>query len=82
MSGLRYFVIWLGRVVLTSACVTLFAGASYGQSETRGLPIGVEVKAVVPWPQSLGDHRDDKAPRMWVEVRELMNGGLLHQAGA
>ena len=42
MSGLRYFVIWLGRVVLTSACVTLFAGASYGQSETRGLPIGVE----------------------------------------
>jgi len=42
MSGLRYFVIWLGRVVLTSACVTLFAGASYGQSETRRLPIGVE----------------------------------------
>jgi hypothetical protein len=40
-GGLRYFVVWLG-VVLTSGCVTLFAGASYGQSETRGLPIGVE----------------------------------------
>ena len=41
-AGLRYFVFWLGRVVLTSGCVTLFAGASYGQSEARGLPIGVE----------------------------------------
>lgn len=41
-GGLRYFGIWLGRVVLTSGCVTLFAGASYGQSQTRGLPIGVE----------------------------------------
>jgi|KBSSwiStaDraftv2_1062776.scaffolds.fasta_scaffold995903_1 hypothetical protein len=41
-GGLRYFVVWLGRVVLTSGCVTLLAGASYGQSETRGLPLGVE----------------------------------------
>ena len=41
-AGLRSFVIRLGRVVLTSGCVTLLAGASYGQSETRGVPIGVE----------------------------------------
>src|SRR5262245_63200235 len=41
-AGLRYFATWLGRVVLTSGCVILFAGASYGQSETRGVPIGVD----------------------------------------
>ena len=52
-----------------------------GAAVTGGLPIGVEVKAVVRWPQNLGDHRHDKDQRMWVEVRELMNGGLLRQAG-
>jgi hypothetical protein len=41
LGELRHFIIWLGRIVLTSGCVTLFAGASYGQSE-RGLPVGVE----------------------------------------
>jgi hypothetical protein len=41
-GGLRYLVIWLGRVVLTSGCVTVFAVAGYGQSETKGLPIGLE----------------------------------------
>ena len=41
-AGLHYFVVWLRRVVLTSGCVTLFAGVSYGQSETRDLPTAVE----------------------------------------
>ena len=41
-GGLRYFVVWLGRVVLTSGCVALCTGVSYGQSETRSVPIGVE----------------------------------------
>jgi hypothetical protein len=39
---LRYFVVRLGRVVLTAGCVTLSVGASYGQSETSGVSIGVE----------------------------------------
>jgi hypothetical protein len=47
-SGLRYFVIRLGGVVLTSGCVILFTGTSYGQSEPRGLSIGVEaIKAML-----------------------------------
>ena len=41
-GGLRYSIVWLGRVVLVSCCVALFAGASYGPSETTSLPIGVE----------------------------------------
>ena len=53
-----------------------------GTAVTGGLPIGVEVKAIVRWPHSLGDVRAEKDQRMWVEVRELMNGGLLQQAGA
>ena len=53
-----------------------------GAAVTGGLPIGVEVKAIVRWPQSLGDHRRDSDQRMWVEVRDLMAGGLLRQAGA
>jgi DNA polymerase-1 len=53
-----------------------------GTAVTGGLPIGVEVKAVVRWPQSLGNYREDKSQRMWAEVRDLMNGGLLHQVGA
>jgi DNA polymerase-1 len=53
-----------------------------GTAVTGGLPIGVEVKNVVRWPQSLGDCRADKAQPMWVEVRALMNGGLPHQVGA
>lgn len=40
--ALRHFAGWLGRGVLMSGCVTLFAGASYGQSETKSSPIGVE----------------------------------------
>lgn len=40
--GLRYLVVWFGCVVLMSSCVTLFADASYGQPERRGVPIGVE----------------------------------------
>ena len=40
--GLRSLVRGLGRVLLTSGCVTLLGGASYGQSPARGLPIGVE----------------------------------------
>ena len=50
-----------------------------GAAVTGGLPIGAEVKAIVRWPESLGDHRADKDQRMWVEVRGLMNAGLLHQ---
>jgi DNA polymerase I len=53
-----------------------------GTAVTGGLPIGVEVKTIVRWPQSLGDCRADKDQRMWVEVRALMNGGLPHQVGA
>ena len=53
-----------------------------GMAVTGGLPIGVEVKTVVRWPQSLGDHRAEKDQRMWVEVRGLMDGGLQLQAGA
>ena len=53
-----------------------------GTAVTGGLPIGVEVKTVVRWPQSLGDCRAEKDQRMWVEVRGLMNGGLLDQVGA
>ena len=41
-AGLRYFIAWLGRVLLTSGSVILLAGASYGQSATTGVPIGVE----------------------------------------
>jgi hypothetical protein len=41
-ARLRDFLVWLSCVVLTSGCVTLCAAASYGQSETRGVPIGVE----------------------------------------
>ena len=50
-----------------------------GAAVTGGLPIGVEVKTIVRWPHSLGDVKNQ---RMWVEVRELMDGGLLRQAGA
>ena len=53
-----------------------------GAAVTGGLPIGVEVKAVVRWPQSLGDLREDKDQRMWAEVRELMDSGRLQRAGA
>lgn len=61
-GGLRYFVVWLGRVMLASGCMTLFAGAGYGQSETKGLPIGVEAIK-----RMLTDHRQwtlywDRAP--------------------
>jgi DNA polymerase I len=51
-----------------------------GAAVTGSLPIEIEVKATVRWPQNLGDCRDEKDQRMWVEVRELMNGGLMQQA--
>jgi DNA polymerase I-like protein with 3'-5' exonuclease and polymerase domains len=39
-----------------------------------GIPIGVEVAAVVRWPQSLGDVREpgDRAQAMWSEIRGLV----------
>jgi DNA polymerase-1 len=53
-----------------------------GTAVTGGLPIGVELKTIVRWPQSLGEHRAEKDQRMWVEVSGLMDGGLQQQAGA
>ena len=44
-----------------------------GAAVTGGLAVGVGVKAIVRWPQSLGDCRN---AGMWVEVRELLQGGV------
>ena len=45
---------------------------------TGGLPIGIEVEAVVRWPNCLGDVRDDKkkGQAMWKEIRGLIDTGL------
>jgi DNA polymerase-1 len=56
--------------------------ARAGTAVTGGLPIGTEVKSIVPWPKSLGACRADKDQKMWAEVRELMEGGLLQRVGA
>jgi hypothetical protein len=38
----RHFSVWLGRAAFLSGFVTLLASSSFGQSQTTGLPIGVE----------------------------------------
>jgi hypothetical protein len=42
---------------------------------TGGLPIGVEVAAIVRWPNCLGDVRKDnaKGQAMWKEIRGLVD---------
>jgi len=53
-----------------------------GAAVTGGMPIRVEVKAVVPWPHSLGDLRAAKDQPMWAEVRDLLASGWPGRAGA
>ena len=53
-----------------------------GEAVTGGLTIGVEVKAVVRWPQSLGDCRKDADQPMWAEVRNLLDSDRLQRVGA
>jgi DNA polymerase I-like protein with 3'-5' exonuclease and polymerase domains len=51
-----------------------------GEAVTGGLTIGIEVKTIVRWPQSLGDHRRAADQPMWAEVRTLLDSGRLRQA--
>jgi hypothetical protein len=48
-----------------------------------GIPIETEVSARVIWPQCLGDVRsaDEKGQPLWVEIRDLVTGNTLRQAG-
>ena len=49
-----------------------------------GIPIPVEVAAVVRWPQRLGDVRkpNAKGQAMWREIEALVNGGLQQEKRA
>jgi hypothetical protein len=48
-----------------------------------GIKIPVEVSACVRWPQCLGDVRppDAKGQALWSEIRDLVRGNTLRQAG-
>jgi DNA polymerase family A len=49
--------------------------------EIAGIPIPVEVAAVVRWPQCLGDVRkpDAKGQAMWNEIKSLLRSGALKE---
>jgi hypothetical protein len=49
-----------------------------------GIDIPVEVAAVVRWPQCLGDVRqpDAKGQAMWIEIKDLLQGGLQQASGS
>jgi DNA polymerase-1 len=50
--------------------------------EIPGIPIPVEIAAVVRWPQCLGDVRkpDAKGQAMWNEVKSLLRSGTLQRS--
>lgn len=92
-GSLRYLVARLGRFVLTSGCVILVAGASYGQSETRGVPIGVEaIKGILTghkqwtfyWDRApvsrprLGSATTDRSPSATLEFMRVGQGLMGH----
>jgi DNA polymerase I-like protein with 3'-5' exonuclease and polymerase domains len=68
-----------GRTIAKMVDIMREAGAAV----SGGLPIEVEVKAVIPATHNLGDLRKpgDKGYEMWAEVHELLEGGLLRRAG-
>jgi DNA polymerase family A len=66
---------------LDDAIATMKQSMERAGREIAGIPIPVEVAAVVRWPQCLGDVRkpDAKGQAMWNEIKNLLHSGALRQ---